>query len=156
MALKSISRRHAELGFAAAVVAAAGFFFQQAAEHPGLSGSYPQTLSILLGIFGLLMIGRTLMGRRADDNEPIFERPGRVSLGALVVVFYIAAVSYVGYLIPSFILGVALPYALGYRDLQVAVLTTLATLVFIVLVFVVALQRPIPPDLLDSFLAVLR
>jgi putative tricarboxylic transport membrane protein len=156
VALGSISRRHAELGFAAALVAAAGFFFHEAGDYPELSGTYPQVLSILLGIGGLLMIARTLVWRRPDDDEPIFDNPGRVYFGSLVLVAYIAAVSQVGYLIPSLVIGVALPAALGYRHLRRSALITLATLGFIVMVFVVGLQRPIPPDLLDPLLVVLR
>nr|WP_246787957.1 tripartite tricarboxylate transporter TctB family protein [Agrobacterium sp. AGB01] len=154
--MKSLSRRHAELGFAAALVAAAGFLFLQAADYPGVTGSYPRTLSVLLGIGGLLTVVRTLRQLNPDDNQPLFERPGRVYLGAVAVLFYVAAVSYIGYLIPSLILGIALPYALGYRTLRHSALVVTATLAFIVLVFVVALQRPIPRDLLDPLLAVLR
>lgn len=156
MALRSVSRRHAELGFAAALVVAAGFLFLQAADYPGVTGSYPRTLSILLGIGGLLMLVRTLRQHNPDDEQPLFERPGRVYLGAAAVLLYIAAVSYIGYLIPSLILGIAVPYALGYRNLRHSALVVTATLAFIVLVFVVALQRPIPRDLLDPLLAVLR
>jgi hypothetical protein len=156
VALRSVSRRHAELGFAAALVAAAGFFFLQAADYPGVTGSYPRTLSILLGIGGLLMLVRTLRQQNPDDEQPLFERPERVYLGAAAVLLYIAAVSYIGYLIPSLILGIAVPYALGYRNLRHSALVVTATLAFIVLVFVVALQRPIPRDLLDPLLAVVR
>jgi hypothetical protein len=156
MALMTLSRRHAELGFAAALVAAAAFFFHQAANYPGVTGSYPRTLSVLLAIGGLLVLGRTVMQHKAEDDQPLFEHPRRAYLGIAVLVLYIAAVSYVGYLVPSLILGIALPLAVGYRNLRQVVLTTMATLAFIVLVFAVALQRPIPPDLLDPLLAVLR
>lgn len=156
MALIIVSRRHAELGFAAALVAVAGFLFHQAADYPGVTGSYPRTLSVLLGIGGALMVVRTLLQRRTEDDEPLFERPGRIYLGAGVLLLYIVAVSWIGYLIPSLILGVALPYILGYRNLRHSALIVTATLAFIVMVFVVALQRPIPRDLLDPLLAVLR
>lgn len=156
MALISVSRRHAELAFAGALVVAAGFLFQIATNYPGVAGSYPQTLSILLGIGGLLVILRTMLRREASGDEPLFEQPGRVYLGAVVLLLYIAAVSQIGYLIPSFILGIALPYALGYRRLGHAALIVTSTLIFIVLVFVVALQRPIPSDLLDPLLTVFR
>lgn len=156
MALTSISRRHAELSFAAALVAVAGFLFHQAADYPGVTGSYPRTLSVLLGIGGLLMIVRTLVWRHTVDDKPLFDRPKRVYLGAVVLLVYITAVSYIGYLIPSLILGIALPYSLGYRKIRHAALIVTATLLFIVLVFVVALQRPIPRDLLDPMLTVLR
>lgn len=156
MALGSVSRRHAELGFAAALVVAAGFLFHKAADYPGVSGSYPQTLSILLGVGGVLVIMRTLLRRDIEGDQPLFDHPGRVYLGAAVLLLYITAVSYIGYLVPSFVFGVALPYALGYYNLRQTTLIVTMTLVFIVLVFVVLLQRPIPRDLLDPLLAVLR
>lgn len=151
-----LTRRRGELGFAAVLVAVAGLAFHRAGDYPGVTGTYPRVLAVLLGIGGVLVILRTLTSAREDDATAFFEHGLRALLGFGALALYLIGIGLLGYLIPSLILGIAVPLLLGLRNLRLPVLATLGTLVFILVVFVSVLQRPLPPDLLDPLLKVLR
>jgi hypothetical protein len=137
------------------MVAAFGAY-RAAADYPGLSGSYPRTLSVLLGIGAALVILRAALRPGAMAGVSFFIHPPRAALGFAALAAYVGAISLVGYLIPSVILGVTLPLLLGYRKPRLVVPVTLGTILFIVLVFFVILERPLPPDLLQPVLEMLR
>ncbi len=151
-----LTRRQGELGFAAVLVAVAGLAVHRAADYPGAAGTYPKVLAVLLGIGGILVILRTLAGTRADDKAPFFEHGLRALLGFGALALYLIGIGLLGFLIPSLILGIAVPLLLGLRNLRLPILTTIGTVIFILVVFVVLLQRPLPPDVLDPLLRVLR
>lgn len=156
MAVAPLTRRTAELGLAATLIVAAGFLYVQAERFPGFTGAYPRTLCILLALTSGLMFVRTLLRRTENDSKPLFENAGRVAIGVAVLVVYIGAVSTLGYILPSLVLGIALPFMLGYRNFRLTALVTLGTLAFIIVVFVVLLGRPVPRDVLDPLLVFIR
>jgi amino acid transporter len=157
VALKlSFSKRDGEFGFAAALVAVAGALYVQALGYPDFSGRYPQVLSILLGIGAAALLLRSFLRGVRDAEQPFFTDAGRFVIGFGVLALYVAAIAAVGYFVPSLVLGVLLPLALGHRNVRLGLLATVSTLVFIVLVFVVLLGRPVPRDILDPVLEFLR
>lgn len=151
------SSRQADLGFAVLLIGAAIGAFAKAGGYPGASGAYPKVLAVLLAIGGALVALRSLrQGARADDGTRLFLHPGRFVLGVAALVAYVIGIDLLGYLLPSLILGVTVPLLLGYRNLPLILSVTLGTIVFIVIVFFILLARPLPPDVLDPLLEVLR
>lgn len=152
----SPTRKQGEIGFAAALLAVAGAAFVKAADYPGASGTYPRVIAVCLGIGAVLVLVRAALQSRPADREPFFTHLGRFALGFAVLGCYILAIDTIGYVIPSLLLGILLPLALRFRDLRMAVLASFATMIFILVVFVVILKRPLPVDVLDPLLGVLR
>jgi hypothetical protein len=150
------SGKQADIGFAAILIGASIWTYAEAGNYPGSSGIYPQVLSLLLAVLAALVIVRRL-ATPAGENEPrLFLNPGRFVLSAAILTVYVMLVGLVGYLLPSLALGVVVPFLLGYRKPLVSLAVTAGTLAFIVLVFFVVLGRPLPPDLLDPLLEMLR
>ena len=151
------SSRQADLGFAVLLIAAAIGAFAKAGGYPGASGTYPKVLAVLLAIGAALVALRSLRQlARPDDRARLFLHPGRFVLGVAALVAYVIGIDLLGYLLPSLILGVSVPLLLGYRNLPLILGVTLGTIVFIVIVFFILLARPLPPDVLNPLLEVLR
>jgi hypothetical protein len=156
MALINPSQRQGDIGFAAVLVAVAGWCFFESRSFPGTSGTYPRVLSIMLAVGAALVILRSIKRPRVADEPRLFIHSGRFLFAVVVMVAYVGAIAVVGYILPSIVLGIGLPLLLGYRGFSLTVPVTLGTLAFIVLVFFVILGRPLPADVLDSFLELLR
>lgn len=148
------TRRSAEMGFAVALLAAAVGAFLLAEGYPDASGAYPRTLSVLLGIGAALVMLRTARSTTSDRTR-LFDNAPRFVLGFVALAVYIVAIDLLGYILPSFVFGVGLPMLLGYRNLRLLVPVVLGVIAFVLLVFVAALERPLPPDVLDPILEVL-
>lgn len=154
----SLSRSNAEIAVAAILVAAAAGLFWTASGYPRESAVYPQVLAGLLAAFGLAMAARELVrrlhGRPAGGRFVV--HAGRLVIALAAVLVYVGAIAAIGFLIPSLVFGTALPLAAGYRRLWVSATTTVIALAFILLVFVVLLERPLPPDVLSGLIEAVR
>ncbi|MDZ4395908.1 tripartite tricarboxylate transporter TctB family protein [Cypionkella sp.] len=152
----SLTHKQGEIGFAAVLLIAAGLAFLKAGDYPGASGVYPRVMALGLGIGAVLVLLRSWLQTRPGDDAAFFGHLGRFLLGFAMLGLYILAIDAIGYVIPSLILGIALPVALRFADLRMTALASLGTLIFILVVFVVILKRPLPADILDPLLGVLR
>lgn len=150
------SGKQSDIGFAAVLIAGSVWAYVEAGSYDGFSGTYPRVLAVMLAIVAALVIVRRLAQPAAADEPRLFIDTGRFLLAAAVLVAYIASINLVGYLLPSLAVGVIVPLLLGYRNLRLSFAVTVGTLIFIVAVFYVALARPLPPDLFDAVLGVLR
>lgn len=150
------SRRHAEVGFAAVLIAVAGWAYVTGLSYPDQSGAYPRVLAVLLGIGAIIMVARTLLRAPEVDEPRLLDHPGRFVLGFGMIFLYIVAIDLIGYIVPSIAFAVTVPVLLGYRNWKLMLPVVFGTIVFIYLVFVVMLERPLPPDILDPLLGVLK
>ena len=145
------SRSAAELAFAAVLVLVGAGAVVMASQFPGESAAYPMTVAA--GVTGLgLWIGlRELLARRRDQATPgsFAEHGPRLLIGFTALVIYFAAVSLIGFILPSLVLGVALPAAVGFTRWRLSAIVAIVSVVAILLIFVLALERPIPPDILS-------
>jgi hypothetical protein len=156
MAVKSaLTRRQAEITFAAALTAAASAIFIEAGKFPPDSAGYPRSLAVLLGIGALLIIVREVMRPRESGAQPFFDHPIRFVVGVSFLLAYVVMINLFGYLLPSVAFAVGLPVVLGYREWRLLLPVVLGTLAVILLVFRVILERPLPPDLLNVLLEAL-
>lgn len=152
----SPTRRQGDIAFAAILLATAVVSFIEASGYPGGSGVYPRVLALMLAVGAALVILRCLRRQASEPEERFFVHGGRFLLAIASLVIYVGAVDILGYLIPSLAVTVGLPLFLGYRNLKLSVPLAVGTVTLIVLVFFVALERPLPPDVFDPILEMLR
>lgn len=150
------SGRQTDIGFAAVLVGAAAWAFAEAGNYPGFSGTFPRVLASLLAVAALAVLVRSLRAAEVEGGPRLFIHTGRFMMGAALLVLYIACVDLFGYVLPSLAIGVAVPLLLGFRDLKLTLVVTTGTVLMIIVVFVVLLGRPLPPDLFDPILDMLR
>ena len=156
MAVKTIlTRRQAEITIAAALIAAASAIFIEAGKFPAESAGYPRTLAVMLGIGALMIIIREVLRPGESGAKPFFDHPIRFVVGFGFLFAYVVMIDLLGYLLPSVIFAVGLPFVLGYRNWRLLIPVVLGTLTVILLVFRVILERPLPPDLLNFMLEAL-
>jgi len=145
------SRSAAELAFAAVLVAAAAGAVAMASAYPGESAAYPIAIAACVGGLGIWIGLRELLARRRDQALPgaFAEHGPRLLIGLAALMLYFAAVSLIGFILPSLVLGVALPAAVGFTRWRLSAIVAVISVVAILLIFVLALERPIPPDILS-------
>lgn len=146
------TRKQAEIGFAAALIAVAAWAFVEAGAYPAQSAGYPRVLCVILGATSALVILRAMLLPPADGSQRLLNHPGRFLLGFAALLVYVVAVDLLGFVVPSMIVGIGLPVLLGYRNLRLLVPVVVCTIAVILLVFAGLLERPLPPDILDFFL----
>ena len=146
------TRKQAEIGFAAALIAVAAWGFVEADAYPAQSAGYPRVLCIMLAGASFLVVLRATLSRPDDSSRRLLDHPGRFLLGFATLLTYIVAVDLLGYVVPSLAIGIGLPVLLGYRNLRLLVPVVVCTIAVILLVFAGLLKRPLPPDILDFFL----
>ena len=119
------------------------------------AGFWPQTLSVALGLCGIVLIVQGLAARRAGGAWALLDawwrQPGTVFTVLLVpgtILFYILASDFLGFII----CGIAILFALAYRfgvTVPKAALLAVATTVAMHLIFVKALHVALPWGILE-------
>ncbi|PZU91864.1 MAG: hypothetical protein DI527_11450 [Chelatococcus sp.] len=145
------SRSHAEIAFAAILIAGAVGVIVMASGYPGESATYPVVIGVgLAGLGSWILLREVLRRRQAQATPGSFAEHGpRLAIGLAALVLYVLAVSQIGFIVPSVALGVLLPASVGFRRWGLSVVVAVVSVVVILLIFVLALERPIPPDILS-------
>lgn len=145
------SRSLAEIVFALVLIALAASVVLTASDYPGESAIFPIVIGAGIGALaswiGLREILRRRRGRPTAGS--FAEHAPRLAVGLAALVLYTIAVSQIGFILPSIALGVLLPAAAGFRRWGLSFVVAIVSVVSILLIFVLALERPIPPDLLS-------
>lgn len=152
------SRSLAEIGFAALLVAVSVAVVATAASYPAESAAYPVVIGIGMAVLGSWIGLRELLRRQHGRQTPgsLAEHGPRLAIGVAALVAYFAAVSLIGFILPSLALCVLLPAAVGFRRWGLSAIVAAVSVASILAIFVYALERPIPPDVLSPFLGRLR
>ncbi len=152
------SRSLVEIGFAAVLAAAAVAVVATASTYPAESATYPAIIGagmmVLAGWIGLREILRRWRGRSLPGG--FAEHAPRLAIGVAALIVYFAAVSLIGFILPSLALCVLLPAAVGFRRWRLLTIVAVICVLAILAIFVYALGRSIPPDILSPFLGRLR
>lgn len=145
------SRSQAEIGFAIILVAVAAAVVATAAAYPGESATYPVIIGAALGLLGGWVGLREILRRRQGQAMPgsFAEHGPRLAIGLAALVLYVFAVSQIGFILPSVALGVVLPACVGFQRWHLSLTVAIVSVVSILLIFVLGLERPIPPDILS-------
>lgn len=152
------SRSPVEIVFALVLVAVSVAVIATASNYPVESAAYPIAIAAGMAVLGLWIAAREFLRRQRGTPTPgaFAEHGPRLAIGIAALVVYFAAVSLIGFILPSLALCVLLPAAVGFRRWGLAAVVGLVCVVSILLIFVYALGRPIPEDLLSPLLAKLR
>jgi hypothetical protein len=144
-----------EIVFALVLVAVSLAVIATASSYPVESAAYPVAIGSGMAVLGLWIAAREILRRQRGTPTPgAFALHGpRLAIGIAALVAYFAAVSVVGFILPSLALCVFLPAAVGFRRWGLAAVVGLVCVAAILLIFVYGLGRPIPEDILSSLLA---
>jgi hypothetical protein len=152
------SRSPVEIVFALALVAVSLAVIAMASSYPVESAAHPVAIAAGMAVLGLWIAVREILRRqRGNPTLGAFAEHGpRLAIGIVALVAYFAAISLIGFILPSLALCIFLPAAVGFRRWGLAAVVGVVCVVSILLIFVYALGRPIPEDLLSPLLAKLR
>lgn len=152
------SRSPVEIAFALALVAVCLAVIAIASRYPAESAAYPIAIAAGMAALGLWIAAREILRRRRGNPAPgAFALHGpRLAIAIAGLAAYFAAVSLIGFILPSLALCMLLPAAAGFRRWGLSAVVGIVSVVAILLIFVYALGRPIPEDLLSPLLAKLR
>jgi uncharacterized membrane protein len=152
------SRSFAEIGFAIVLVAVSIAVIATARTYPAESAAYPIAIGIGMAVLGCWIGLREILRRRRGNPLPggFAEHAPRLAIGVAALVIYFAAVSLIGFILPSLALCILLPAAAGFRRWSLSAIVAVVCVATILAIFVYALGRPIPPDILSPFLGWLR
>ena len=149
----NVTRRNAEVIFSVALMLASIVVYVEAGRYPDESAGYPKFLAVLLGVFSLLGLCFQLLSQSNRDNvELFFLNPLRAAIGFLSLCVYVVLLEYFGYIIPSLLFCTIVPVLIGYRNFRVIIPLAVISIVLIIIVFHIVLERPLPPDVLDSLI----
>ena len=152
------SRSLAEIVFAGALAAGGVAVIATSWRYPGESATYPMVIGAgVAGLGGWILLRELLRRRRGKPTAGHFaEHAPRLAIGLAALVAYFVAVSWIGFILPSVALGVLLPAAVGFRRWGLSLTVAVVSVVLILLIFVLALERPIPTDILSPLGRLLR
>lgn len=123
-----------------------------ATEYTGASGNYPMVLGLILALLGGAVTVRAVRSGRSEARA-LIEAPAKMITTAVIATLYVGLVVPLGFYTASFLLMLALPMALGFRQAVYALVVALVFMVLIYLVFSVLLEKPLPREALLSFFA---
>lgn len=116
-----------------------------ATAYTGASGTYPLVLGLLLALTGALVAFKAI--RSSDAVERVLiDAPDKLFTAIGVGVVYVALVVPLGFYTSSFLLMLALPFALGFRRNAYALTVGAVFTAIVYLVFSVFLERPLPRE----------
>lgn len=152
------SRSLAEIGFATILVATSVAVIAMASTYPAESAAYPVAIGIGMAVIGCWIALREILQRRRGNpmQGSFAEHAPRLAVGVAALVAYFAAVSLIGFILPSLALCVLLPAAVGFQRWRLSAIVAVVCVVSILAIFVYALERPIPADVLSPLLGRLR
>lgn len=114
--------------------------------HAQGAGAFPRSISLLLGMCSLLLLGRTLGARRGSPAavSVAFRRPSAVATAMVLAVAYPPLIEEIGYYMATGLWLPVLLWVAGYRKPVGVVLASLGFLVFSRIVFQQLLGTPMP------------
>jgi len=110
------------------------------AGQPG-SGTWPLLISLVLVALGIVLV---LTARRTSDAERFSGPSWLVLIGLITMIAFVALISVIGFEIPAALLAFVWLRFLGHESWRSSIITSLGVVVAFYLIFVAALQVPIP------------
>lgn len=109
-------------------------------------GFLPKLYSILLVIFGLILIINAIVKRKREANEVKSTNYSYLyGLASMLIVFvYILVLPYIGFYISTILVMLALLYFLKIRNYIILFSVSLGTVIFLFTIFEKLLKVPIP------------
>lgn len=123
-----------------------------ATDYTGASGIYPMILGLILTLLGGAVAVKAVRAR-TDQTRPLIDAPSKMITAAVVATVYVAVVVPFGFYTASFLLMLAMPLALGFRQIVYALIVAAVFMTVVYLVFSVLLEKPLPREAILSLLA---
>ncbi len=123
-----------------------------ARDYAGASGIYPMVLGLILALLGGAVAVRAVRSGR-NEVRVLIDAPAQMITAAVIATIYVALVVPLGFYTASFLLMLALPLALGFRQALYALVVSLVFMALIYLVFSVLLEKPLPREFFQSLFA---
>lgn len=124
----------------------------KATDYSGASGHYPMVLGLILALLGGTVAVKAVRTRTYRPRG-LIEAPEKMIAAALISVIYVAAIVPFGFYTASFLLMLAMPIALGFRQAVYALIVALVFMTAVYLIFSVLLEKPLPREAILSLLA---
>lgn len=119
--------------------------------YSGAGGIYPMVLGIILTLLGGTVSLRAVRAG-STANRTLIDAPTKMFTAVVIAVIYVALVVPLGFYSSSFLLMLALPIALGFRQAIYALIVALVFMIVVYLVFSVLLEKPLPREALEPLL----
>lgn len=120
-----------------------------AGAYTGASGNYPRVLGLLLALSGVVVAIRAMRSKLSTERI-LIDAPVKLYTTIGIAVIYVALVVPLGFFTSSFLLMLALPFALGFRRHNYALTVGAIFILIVYLVFSVFLERPLPREAIYS------
>lgn len=120
-----------------------------ATSYKGASGNYPTVLGIILTLIGGIVATKAVRLGSVQEREPI-NAPIKMITALAAALLYVALIVPLGFYTSSFLLMLALPAALGFRQLVDATTVAVIFILVVYLIFSVLLEKPLPRGALLS------
>lgn len=118
-----------------------------ATSYSGAGGIYPMVLGVILTLLGAAVALRAIR-KGSDAAHPLIDAPVKMITAVAIAAIYVALVVPLGFYTSSFLLMLALPIALGFRQGVYALIVALVFMTVVYLVFSVLLEKPLPREAL--------
>lgn len=118
-----------------------------ATSYSGAGGTYPMVLGVILTLLGAAVALRAIR-KGSDAARPLIDAPVKMITAVAIAAIYVALVVPLGFYTSSFLLMLALPIALGFRQGVYALIVALVFMTVVYLVFSVLLEKPLPREAL--------
>ena len=144
------------IAVAAVLLALAAYIFLAAGTLPfgtmrvPQTAFFPKTLAVLLGIFSLILLARSLAGREALRGGEKIETKGwiRIAVTLATLAGFAFALEHLGFLLTTFLLMIVLLRAIEAQKWRKVVVVALATALISYAIFSWLLGVPLPAGLL--------
>lgn len=122
-----------------------------ATSYSGAGGIYPMVLGVILTLLGGTVVLRAVRKGSNEARVPV-DAPAKMITAVGIAAVYVALVVPLGFYTSSFLLMLALPIALGFRQDVYALIVALVFMTVVYLVFSVLLEKPLPKEALAPLL----
>ena len=138
----------------AAILAALAFLWAQLGPTPESARMFPRIIIAVMGFLTCVMLVRSYAGRTAPaggvEEWRFFKNVGRFAASVGLFLLYLIGVSTIGYFVSSLVFLLVLPLAFGFHRPVMLVVTMVAFLVFVWVIFVLVFDRTLPTERLLS------
>ncbi len=130
------------------ILAVAAVGWVECSSIPPGPAMLPRILLIIMAIIAVLMLGRALLGKTSGESERIFTDAPAFFITAAMGLALIWAMSWLGFFTSAFLFFVGFVLINKHRNHLQSAAAIVIFLGLIYVVFVWALQRPLPPELI--------
>lgn len=146
-----------DITFSVVILVASFVLLHQLKELPTDAKMFPNILLYSMAFLSILMLIRAAIGRSQKVNSintdtwTFFGSKQKFYLSILVFSIYLFVIPYIGFFSTSFCFFIIIALLANYTNIKAIIFANIGFLVFIYLLFVLFLDRPLPKELIFSY-----